>query len=503
MREGVVESVAMAFRGLVEPSREALARGAADDVLAGALWSFAAADYEACVRQVAEAGPEQSADRSALRSALRSLVQVECEGCVVVPVDETLVDPRSPVSGLVGYLMTETAYSAGLLERAVSISQRVLSGTGAGDPFVPWVRITRIRVLAFLGLVDEAEAELSWLVDEVGDWPIGEAVIACHTALVAGVRGDADNVLSGAERVRELIPRPADQLSGMTLALTGLALSTIPRPDLAIETLEAVGDDLRLLPVVSRCHAGDLAVESCLLLGRVDDARRHLRRSESYGVEPGSFCGAAVERSQARLAAFEDAGAPDAGPHAQMYLTRERAFADLAALPTSPADVEELTRLVAGEGLAAVRVWAGREPGSEESTLRLFAGLGWDALPAQTRVVARLAAAGMRNKEIAERMFLAEKTVESHVAAVLATLGAETRVGIGARTSFTVAGRSSVALTPRQVEIARLVADGLGNREIAQRLSITDKTVEKHVKALFAALDVRSRAGIAAVVRAL
>jgi DNA-binding CsgD family transcriptional regulator len=49
-------------------------------------------------------------------------------------------------------------------------------------------------------------------------------------------------------------------------------------------------------------------------------------------------------------------------------------------------------------------------------------------------------------------------------------------------------------LTPRQLEILQLLAEGLRNPEIAGRLSTTPKTVEHHVSAVLAKLEVRSRA---------
>lgn len=48
-------------------------------------------------------------------------------------------------------------------------------------------------------------------------------------------------------------------------------------------------------------------------------------------------------------------------------------------------------------------------------------------------------------------------------------------------------------LTPRETEILRRVADGMGNREIAETLSITRATVETHVHKIYRKLDVKSR----------
>ena len=47
-------------------------------------------------------------------------------------------------------------------------------------------------------------------------------------------------------------------------------------------------------------------------------------------------------------------------------------------------------------------------------------------------------------------------------------------------------------LTPREREVIELVAEGLSNRAIAARLFVTDRTVEAHVKQIFAKLDLQA-----------
>ena len=52
-------------------------------------------------------------------------------------------------------------------------------------------------------------------------------------------------------------------------------------------------------------------------------------------------------------------------------------------------------------------------------------------------------------------------------------------------------------LTPREVEVARLVAEGKTNREIAGALVLSERTVAKHLDHIFAKLDVSSRTAVA------
>jgi pimeloyl-ACP methyl ester carboxylesterase/DNA-binding CsgD family transcriptional regulator len=57
---------------------------------------------------------------------------------------------------------------------------------------------------------------------------------------------------------------------------------------------------------------------------------------------------------------------------------------------------------------------------------------------------------------------------------------------------------AATGLTSRQDEVAALVADGLTNRELAERLGITERSAESHVERILLRLGFRSRAQVAA-----
>jgi DNA-binding NarL/FixJ family response regulator len=93
-----------------------------------------------------------------------------------------------------------------------------------------------------------------------------------------------------------------------------------------------------------------------------------------------------------------------------------------------------------------------------------------DAVPAATIVARRLRERGVRNLPRGPR----------------------------ARTRGNPAG-----LTSRELQVLRLLVDGLRNAEIAQRLVVSRKTVDHHVSAILRKLDVSTRGEAAAKAREL
>jgi DNA-binding NarL/FixJ family response regulator len=53
---------------------------------------------------------------------------------------------------------------------------------------------------------------------------------------------------------------------------------------------------------------------------------------------------------------------------------------------------------------------------------------------------------------------------------------------------------NGVTLTPRELEVLKLLASGLGQKKIAQALFITPKTVATHIQRILTKLDLHSRA---------
>jgi DNA-binding NarL/FixJ family response regulator len=117
-----------------------------------------------------------------------------------------------------------------------------------------------------------------------------------------------------------------------------------------------------------------------------------------------------------------------------------------------------------------------------------------------------LAACGRRDQAAAQ-VQAAQAVFESCGAGPYARKAASLRRRIAARGSRGQPGTGNragstalSALTRREQQVASLVSQGLTNRRIAQRLHVTDKTIEMHLSNIFAKLGVSSRTETAAAV---
>jgi DNA-binding NarL/FixJ family response regulator len=87
-----------------------------------------------------------------------------------------------------------------------------------------------------------------------------------------------------------------------------------------------------------------------------------------------------------------------------------------------------------------------------------------------------------------------------HVVAEFDTIAEARRAGVGADALLMPAHEpaaddepSPEALTPREVQVLELVAEGLPNKTIADRLGISDQTVKFHIASLSGKLGAANR----------
>jgi DNA-binding NarL/FixJ family response regulator len=72
------------------------------------------------------------------------------------------------------------------------------------------------------------------------------------------------------------------------------------------------------------------------------------------------------------------------------------------------------------------------------------------------------------------------------------------RAAVLALAGPSLAGLAEPGLSPRELEVLRLVAAGRSNQAIAGELVLSEKTVARHLSNIFAKLDVGSRTAAAA-----
>jgi DNA-binding NarL/FixJ family response regulator len=99
------------------------------------------------------------------------------------------------------------------------------------------------------------------------------------------------------------------------------------------------------------------------------------------------------------------------------------------------------------------------------------------------RDVAELA--GKMNAPLCEATALEELSLKREALAIYAASGAVARMRA-------LSGKSA-ALSRRESEIAAFIADGLSNRSIAEKLVLSERTVEHHAASIYAKLGVKSR----------
>lgn len=212
-----------------------------------------------------------------------------------------------------------------------------------------------------------------------------------------------------------------------------------------------------------------------LALGRTGRAQEEIRRSAA-GADP-------VTRRFLLPALIEIEVAAGDPVAARRALEEFRGASLDTASPMRDAAVATAdARVLLAEGRAADALEAARA-----------AAHAWDAVgaryeAARSRVLAGLALRSLGHAEDARADVEAAR-------AVFLDLGAEPAL---ADLAALTGDRRVGALTPRELEVLRLVSTGLTNRGIGARLSLSEKTVARHVANIFGKLGISSRAAATA-----
>jgi DNA-binding CsgD family transcriptional regulator len=132
----------------------------------------------------------------------------------------------------------------------------------------------------------------------------------------------------------------------------------------------------------------------------------------------------------------------------------------------------------------AVEIHRGLDVPFERAQVALRAGVALAATGETEPALERLRDAYLTARKLGAR------PLASEAAAEVAALGASVTSWLGTRAAATT---ERAGLTPRELEILRLVAIGRTNRDVAQELFLSTRTVDMHVRNTLRKLDCRSR----------
>lgn len=156
---------------------------------------------------------------------------------------------------------------------------------------------------------------------------------------------------------------------------------------------------------------------------------------------------------------------------------------------------EQLAELHKAVGAARIIVLA--NPPDNEQALTLFsAGIrGYcnaHATAANLRQVASVVLAG--------GLWIGEALMQRLLAATQAAILKTPAAGLPQDAMRRAAADRLSMLTRREQEVARAVANGSSNKEVARQLGITERTVKAHIGAVFQKLNARDRLHLALIV---
>lgn len=333
-------------------------------------------------------------------------------------------------------------------DRALAIAR------SAGQSYLlPYLLAGQARTLIMLGqlaeagIVAEEAAEVARLLGTTGQELVTALTLQC---LVASWCGDDDSALKLGDEAMRRSADTVEQWGTMAQYAHALALINAGRTDEGAKEMVVACDGFRRpkLDTATLMRCCEVMAKTEADRGRADEAARWARRAARL-AHPG------IEASTA-LARLTQAHA-------------ERGADPAAAAAHAKEAADAL-------GAADMRLDCGRA--------RLAAGLAYAEIGERTLALEELRAA--------TEIFAACGARNLHGQAVREQRRLGVRVPVSTSRSSGPHG-----LSGRESEVAALVTEGYTNHQIAERLFISDRTVETHLSRIFAKLGVSSRVGVA------
>ncbi|HYO35342.1 MAG TPA: AAA family ATPase [Geodermatophilus sp.] len=305
------------------------------------------------------------------------------------------------------------------------------------------------RLLALQGMVAArladwdiaipAAEESRRLAGELGE-PLWGAGAETVISVIAGMRGDEEEAEQASRRA-ERIARPLGARFMMCYAQFGRILAALggARHADAYLLAERLFDPTDPAHHSVACwHIADLA-EAALHVGRVDHARARLAQVEAaVGEHPGTWMELSLRHARAVLAddaeaaaRFDEALGADLAlwpfPHARILLAHGQWLRRRRRVAESRAPLRAARDAFDALGCVAWSAQARRELRASGESSRRRDPAARDRLTAQELQIARLAAQGLSNREIGQRLYLSHRTIGTHLYRTFPKLGITAR----------------------------------------------------------------------------
>jgi DNA-binding CsgD family transcriptional regulator/tetratricopeptide (TPR) repeat protein len=376
---------------------------------------------------------------------------------------------------------SDTLVAAGRMEQAATVALDGIAEAhrlGLTRFYRPFLAGNATEALVALGRWDQAEQVSGQGLEGAPSNAASVALPLARATLELG-RGDLDSAEARLQAVRRLLPAPIPEAQHAGPLFAGLVELALWRDDLE-QAKQLVAHAVPLVAANPRYAA------------------------------PVYALGVRIEADRAELARARHPGQPVPDDGAAATLLKR--VQDAAESPAA-ASIPELAAWH-----ATARAECTRRDGPPDPAAWAAAAAAWERLAQPYRA----AYAGYRHAEAllaghGDRDAAAEAL--RHAAEITGRLGARlldtevqalarrARIDLAPPTTATAAGvpmpAQQLGLTPREVEVLALVAAGRSNRQIAQALFISPKTVSVHVSNILAKLGVDGRVEAAAIAHRL
>lgn len=307
---------------------------------------------------------------------------------------------------------------------------------------------------------------------------------------VALLQGDHSDALHALEEARALATELDDwrrlaeveTWTGLWLLFSGDPGEGVEHYRRGMAVLREVGDLAAWLTAgfqlaLCQIYSGDTAGAEATS----DELLRECRRAQEIWVQAYALWTSAIVK-------WRQGDLPGAKDQAAAALRFQLVFRDGIATPHILGLVARIV-LATGDARRAARVqgaaealWAAQGTGFDA----FGPGLSGDAGETRERVLRMLGPAE------AEAVMAEMTDIE---------LGAAVEMALSELESLEIAAPSGVKLTKREAQVAELLADGLSNKQIAGRLTISIRTVDGHVERILSKFGATSRAQVAVRLR--